>query len=386
MIKKLVILFIAFMPQLVHAWDFSSGDYCYDIISADEVAVAPAIQGVVNEYCGVAIIPEHVYYDGVVYQVSEIADRAFAGSAVTQVQIPNTVLEIGKEAFAGCDRLSSITLPLYITYLPERMLAGTAVKSIVIPEGVEAIGAGAFHECTQLHTVYMPSTMQTIGDGAFEDCFNLFEMYVAAALPPQVIGETNFLALSGVDLIVENNRVLKAYSADPLWGDSNLFSLWTNDEILLDRPALNIEAMEHGISRVELGNTVAFSIYGPDGYLMAVTAADHYYLPTPQVDTEYAIVTTNLITESSDALPCIVTPPAQAPIEADFAHLGQPTIVAQGGSIYVRGDQNGTWTTVCDIYGRIYYQHPTLECFIDGLPQGRVYVVIVGEYVAKVAL
>lgn len=385
MIKRLLIA-IALIPMMANAWDFTSGGFCYDIISDEEVAVVPAIEGVENVYEGTVIIPEEVYFDGKNYRVSTIADAAFAGSAITQVQLPNTIFDIGEYAFAGCDKLTSITLPLYINYLPKGMLAGTAVKGIAIPEGVETIGEGAFYECVNLRTVYLPSTLLTIENGAFEDCFNLFEVYSAAQVPPEVKGETNFLALSGVDLVLQNGHALKEYSGDTLWGNTDIFSLWTNDDILLDRPSLEIESLDNGISRVALGNNIAFSIYGPDGYLMAVTAADDYFLPTPLVATDYAIAATNLITESEDVWPCRLTPPVTTGIYDELPWWEQPTIIANGGSIYVNGDRNGTWTSICDIYGRIYYRHPTMECFIDNLPAGRVYVVIVGNQVVKVAL
>lgn len=386
MIKKLLTLAIILLHIQGQAADILSGGFCYDIIAPGEVAVVPALEGIENTYEGTVIIPETVYHDGLTYHVTAIAHEAFAGSRVTQVQIPNTVMTIGDRAFAGCELLQSITLPLYVQHLGRAMLAATAIKSIVIPEGVEVLSPDTFYECVKLHTVYLPSTLLTIADGAFEDCFNLFEIYSAAQVPPVVEGDANFLAVSGVDVVVENNKVAAAYAADSIWGNTDTFSLWANDDINLDRPTLDIEREAGGRSRVTLGENAAFSIYGPDGYLLAVTAADNYYLPTPPVDTEYAIAATNLIRESEDMLPCTLTPEVTTAVEEVPEWARRPEIVAHAGAIHISGDRNGTWTMVCDIYGHIYYRHPTLECFIDNLPQGQVYVVVVGDVVEKVAL
>ena len=386
MIKILPALVALLMPLGVHAWDIASGGFYYNIVAPGEVEVAQPTATHDDIYHGVAIIPETVHGDGITYHVTGIAAEAFAGSQVTQVQIPNTVMTIGDRAFAGCDHLESITLPLYLNHMGHSALAGTSIKSVVIPEGVETIAPGTFYECVKLHTVYLPSTLLTIGDGAFEDCFNLFEIYMAAPQPPVVTGESNFTAVSGVDLIVDGSRVATDYAAHPVWGDTSTFSLWTNDDINLDRQALNVEPLTAALSRVQLGDNAAFSIYGPDGYLMAVTAADNYYLPTPLIDTHYAIAATNLIHESTDVLPCHLAPQVTAIGDEIAEWARRPQIVAEGGAIYITGDRTGTWTMVCDIYGHIYYQHPTLDCFIDNLPQGRVYVVVVGDVVEKVAL
>ena len=372
------------LPLMAQAWDFTSGGFYYDILSDDEVAVAPAWDGLESVYEGVQLIPEQVYFDGANYTVAAIADGAYSQSRVTQVQIPNTVTRIGAEAFAGCDQLASITLPLYLQEVSPRMLAGTAIANIAIPEGVTEIGEGAFHECVQLHTVYLPTSLLMVGEDAFEDCFNLFEIYCAAPEPPEVLGEKNFLAMSGIDLIVSDNHAVKAYTTSEVWGDSDTFSLWTNDDIYLDRPSLEMEVLDDGWTRVRLGDNMAFSVYDHYGYLMALTAADNYFFATPEVEQQCAVAATNMMAESEDVLACNLAP--AAPADEMLAEKWHPTIIAEGGAIYISGDNNGTWTSVYDGSGRLYYQHPTLDCFIDGLPTNRVYIVIVGDYVQKVRL
>lgn len=61
------------------------------------------------------------------------------------------VIEIANEAFKGCTRLESIT----------------------IPSGVRRIGAYAFRECTGLKSITIPGSVTTIGEYAFRDCYSL---------------------------------------------------------------------------------------------------------------------------------------------------------------------------------------------------------------------
>ena len=113
-IAKILALFALVLGMTVHAnaQDILANGIYYNIISDTQVAVAPAIFDGVNQYEGCIILPERVYCDGINYDVTSIAPRAFWQSAVTEVQIPNRVTMIGEAAFADADRLTSITLPL----------------------------------------------------------------------------------------------------------------------------------------------------------------------------------------------------------------------------------------------------------------------------------
>ena len=150
------------------AQDIVANGIYYNIISDTQVAVAPAYFDGMNHYEGCIILPERVYCDGVNYDVAAIEPRAFWQSAVTEVQIPNSVTMIGEAAFADAEQLTSITLPLGLTAISRYMLAGTAVTNVVVPEGVTDIGMGAFEDCTDLRTVFLPLTLQTIGERALD--------------------------------------------------------------------------------------------------------------------------------------------------------------------------------------------------------------------------
>ncbi|MBQ7691306.1 MAG: leucine-rich repeat domain-containing protein [Muribaculaceae bacterium] len=386
-LRRFCLAFFALCISLTSlAWDFTSGGFYYEFTGDDEVALCRATdERGASLYHGVLVVPERVYCEGMNYRVAAIADSAMLDADVTEVQLPRSVTRIGRAAFAGCDRLGSLTLPLDLEAVPPYMMAGTDVANLAVPDGVAEIGEGAFSNCVNLHTVFLPASLTELGAGALSDCFNLFEVYCAAPWPPLVSGCDNFLAMSGIDLIVESERALGRYADHPVWGDGDRFSLWTNDDIYLNRGELPAEEMGNGFTRVGLGGNMAFRIYGPDGYPMALTAADHYYIATPEGTTDYVVAATNLIHESDNVLALAVghTPTA---IELPEAEKLEPEIWAYGGAIYVRGDRNGTWTSVYGTDGRLYYQHPTLDTFIDGLPQGRIYIVIVGNTVRKVAL
>ena len=74
-----------------------------------------------------------------------------AGKENTLYIIPNSVTEIGNDAFSECSNLTSVT----------------------IPAGVTKIGNDAFSECSSLTSVYIPDSVNEIGDYAFFSCTNL---------------------------------------------------------------------------------------------------------------------------------------------------------------------------------------------------------------------
>ena len=92
-------------------------------------------------------IPEKVTYDDTEYPVTTImgcyADwlgGAFSDTQVTKVTLPNSIKNIGSEAFRGSQ------------YLQE----------VVLNEGLTEIGERAFMECPELTTINIPATITVL--------------------------------------------------------------------------------------------------------------------------------------------------------------------------------------------------------------------------------
>jgi hypothetical protein len=80
--------------------------------------------------------------------LKSIGDGAFYDCAnLTSITLPNSLISIGKEAFASC-RLTSITLPNSVTTIGEAAFQyGGSFNDITIPESVTSIGRSAFNGC-----------------------------------------------------------------------------------------------------------------------------------------------------------------------------------------------------------------------------------------------
>lgn len=115
------------------------------------------------------------------YAVLSEADKTCAIASYTgtaaSVTVPATlngyaVTRIGSSAFAENTSLTDVTLS----------------------EGVVAIEEGAFYGCPALHTVRLPSTMQTLADFAFFFCTALTNISGASGNPNFVSDNSAFYA------------------------------------------------------------------------------------------------------------------------------------------------------------------------------------------------
>ena len=107
--KKLFFLLLAaILPMIVSAESVKIEGIWYSInTSALCASVNKNLSG--NIYSGVIKIPEIVVYDGKEYRVTGIEESAFNGcSSITSIELPVSVTYIGDNAFSGCKSLTSV--------------------------------------------------------------------------------------------------------------------------------------------------------------------------------------------------------------------------------------------------------------------------------------
>ena len=99
------------------------------------------------------------------------SEKSQWGSVYTPVlgktfSLPSTLLEIGDDAFRGCD-FSEITLPEKLKTIGKYAFTNTGLTSITFPENLDKIDDGAFWELKKLLVIELNDNLRYIGKGAF---------------------------------------------------------------------------------------------------------------------------------------------------------------------------------------------------------------------------
>lgn len=182
--------------------------------------------------CRTTVIPNSII---------NIGNNAFEGcTGLTSISIPNSVTSIGEGAFYNCSDLLSIIFPNSLTSIESSAFGYCQnITSVTIPKFVKSIAGNAFYGCSRLtsiavengNTTYdsrnncnaiidkknntmvigckntiIPNTVTSIGDYAFANCSNLKSISIPNSV--SAIGNSAFLGCNGLTSINIPNSVI----------------------------------------------------------------------------------------------------------------------------------------------------------------------------------
>ncbi len=121
-------------------------------------------------------VSEIVFGDNVKW----IPSSAFYGSdELTAITIPESVTQIGGEAFLRCSNLESVFFNAK-NCEEMGMCFPNSISQLVIGENVETISSYAFNGLASLTSINIPESVTSIGQGAFEGCDGVKSIYYNA--------------------------------------------------------------------------------------------------------------------------------------------------------------------------------------------------------------
>ncbi len=151
-------------------------------------------------------IPAYVRYGKNEYKVTEIGERVFySKKKLKSVQLPNTLVEIGNEAFRECESITSVTMPDYKTSTlnkigEEAFRDCKKLTSIDMPESVTEIGESAFYGCWKLSSIELPPSLKIIEYCLFHGCNSLTSIKIPNSVTNIGIGAFEGCGLKSVDI------------------------------------------------------------------------------------------------------------------------------------------------------------------------------------------
>lgn len=108
-------------------------------------------------------------------KVLGILDGAFFNQkGITRVYLLNGLISIGNEAFSGCSALTKIEIPETVTRIGKYAFRDCYdLEELTLNEGLLSIGERAFEDCVALTEVFIPESVTVIEASAFAGCDNL---------------------------------------------------------------------------------------------------------------------------------------------------------------------------------------------------------------------
>lgn len=268
MSKALLLMLFCLFGVTVSADAFERAGVYYTYLSDGFVEVAASSSGT---YSGDIVIPFSFYENGELYAVRGI----------------------GNNAFQGASGLTSVKLPMYMTfkYIGEYAFNDCSLTSFMIPSQVTKIGKKAFYFCDKMKDLYVcatdPATIEEIGVEAFSNINrngNVCTLHVPVGSKALYVADTRFskefdvieefTSPVGYDLLVLSTHVTSENQADILGNgaasydpDNNTLTLYKDMENGLRRlPLINYNntSSEQGKLIVCAENAVTLhSVYVP---------------------------------------------------------------------------------------------------------------------------
>lgn len=119
---------------------------------------------------------------------ASIGAEAFAGCEnLQQVELPVRLEQINRRTFYKCKKLSAVKMPVGLKAIGEQGFYFCGIEELVLPEGLDRIGEGAFLNCKKLKEVRIPESVRRIDSRAFSGC-NQLERLVFSG-DPEIIGD-----------------------------------------------------------------------------------------------------------------------------------------------------------------------------------------------------
>ena len=171
------------------------GDLYYDLNTQDSTAAVTWEKKIdTTNYHGLkeAIIPASVTYNEQVYQVTAVADNAFAQcDSLTTISIPEGVTRIGQNGFRQSELIASVVIPNSVTEIGDHAFdLCIGMNYLTLGSGLKRIGAHAFVDCQNVQELIIPDNVEYIGDVAFSSFRSATRIVIGSGV--KYLGERAF--------------------------------------------------------------------------------------------------------------------------------------------------------------------------------------------------
>ena len=244
--------------------------------------------------------------------VTKIPAQAFSGcNRIASVTIPATLEEIGDEAFKGCEKLANITftgqvetigkqafdgckkltaVSINAKHIGESSFAYCNLRSVEVADGAKSIGKFAFNGNRTLTTVTAPNTLEEIGSHAFNGWMEFgvgyYDTPYISNLPAEngvkYIGSVAYLYTGGSKLEVKEGTLgiaddfLKNHEVEVDEYSGSTISGWTAPTTITFPTTLRVIGKQSFLKNTNL-TTIELPAEQLGGYAFSETAITRVY-------------------------------------------------------------------------------------------------------------
>lgn len=155
----------------IHRLAFSS---CVDLREAviNTVAGSQNVEIADGLFSGCTNLETITFTDNADKSITHIGECAFRCCKLTEIKLPETLVQIKAEAFESTD-LCSISFPESLTTIAKSAFSRTSLTEVNIPDSVEFLGSNAFGRCKSLKRIKLSKRLNEIRVNCFADCNKL---------------------------------------------------------------------------------------------------------------------------------------------------------------------------------------------------------------------
>ena len=141
--------------------------------------------------------------------LTSIGNKAFYGSGLTDITIPNKVSTLGESCFAENKNLQTVFVGRGCQILPKNIFSGcSSLKQVQLSVGLLTIDDAVFANCTAIESISIPGTVAQVGnlqwweyekdssELPFYNCTSLKRVRFEDGVQPIVLGSHNYNGIS----------------------------------------------------------------------------------------------------------------------------------------------------------------------------------------------
>ena len=159
--------------------------------------------------------------------ITSIGSRAFLGNPFKgELVLPKNLTVLSDNVFNGCDFYGELKLPKGLRTIGANAFGSWLYGSnwrlmgiLEIPESVVSIGEEAFYNCWGLEGIIFPEGLESIRNGAFYQCYGIGSIVSKSGIPPYIMGNAfDGVAKDNFTLEVPESAIT-LYQTEPGWMD-----------------------------------------------------------------------------------------------------------------------------------------------------------------------